>query len=560
MKKKSLKVTPFRWSTGLHFGFLTGLLFAGIGLFCLFSAGKALGPRTVMADNSGKNTVSTIPKGISIEGKDVSGMTAHEAEAVISDLLKAEGAKDVTLQASDKTITVKASDLGLETVNNDLISKAMHYGKKGNPAERFLNQKALQSGKGKDFKLSYGLKSDTARALLTARSADLSHPAVDNGLSLSNGVFTFVPGTSGSSLNIDPSLEDLETFFDQKWTTGSTSPVTIKLTTEEAKPRGSKEELSQVHDLLGSYTTEYQNSTNGRRINIQRAAALMNGKILYPGDSISFFQTVSPLSAANGYATAAAYSDGEVVNEEGGGVCQVSSTTYNAALLAELAIENRAAHSMPVHYVPLSFDAATAGSSDGTYALKDLEFKNNTSAPVYIEEVATDSALTVNIYGKETRPANRKVSFDNHLVSETPIKNKYKADPSLPAGILQKTKSGSTGYVYQLIKTVTIDNNVESTKVQNKSNYREVDAEYSVGVQSGDPAVTAALQDAVKSQDDTRIMAAIQQYTGVSVRPDTLYQTEQLKALKEVAEDNPDDEKAKKAYEDARNAVSGASQ
>ena len=532
----------------------------------LFLAGalllSAYGITSHITARAASNKVSTIPDGISIEGQDVSGMTEREAEEVISGIVQSEGTKTVTLTASGKTVSVTASDLGLEAVNTDLVKKAMNYGKKGNPAERFLNQKTLKSKKGKDFQISYGVNHEAAQACLTAHAAELSNPAKDNGLTHDNGVFTFVKGEAGSSLNVEKSIEDLDSYINKNWTTGSSDSgesAAVELTADKAEPRGSEKELAQVQDLLGTFTTDYSSSTASRKTNIQRAASLMNGKILYPGDSISFYQTVSPLSADNGYATAGAYKDGEVVNNEGGGVCQVSTTTYNAVLLAELSIENRAAHSLMVHYVKPSFDAATAGSSDGTYALKDLQFKNNLEAPVYIEELAGENTITVNIYGKETRPANRSISFDNHLVSETPIKNKYTADDTLPAGTLQKTKSGTTGYVYQMIKTVTVDGNVESTKVQNKSSYREVDAEYSVGVQSGDPAVTAALKSAVNSQDDSTIISAIQQYTGASVRPSTTYAEEKLRTLKDVAEKNPDDEKAQKAYNDAKSAADAAS-
>ena len=112
----------------------------------------------------------------------------------------------------------------------------------------------------------------------------------------------------------------------------------------------------------------------------------------------------------SGYAMAGSYLNGEVVDSMGGGICQVSTTLYNAVLRAELNVTERSPHSMTVHYVDLSEDAAIAG----TY--KDLKFVNSTEYPIYIEGYTTsDKKITFNIYGKETRDKNRTISFESHL-------------------------------------------------------------------------------------------------------------------------------------------------
>lgn len=95
------------------------------------------------------------------------------------------------------------------------------------------------------------------------------------------------------------------------------------------------------------------------------------------------YETVAPFTAENGYAMAGSYLNGEVVDSMGGGICQVSTTLYNAVLRAELEVVERSPHSMTVHYVELSEDAAIAG----TY--KDFKFKNSTDYPIYIEGYTT---------------------------------------------------------------------------------------------------------------------------------------------------------------------------
>lgn len=107
---------------------------------------------------------------------------------------------------------------------------------------------------------------------------------------------------------------------------------------------------------------------------------LIDGTLLYPGDEFSTYETVAPFSEANGYYMAGSYLNGKVVDSIGGGICQVSTTLYNAVLLAELDVTMRYNHSMVVSYVDPSADAAIAESSG-----KDFKFVNNTDYPIYIE-------------------------------------------------------------------------------------------------------------------------------------------------------------------------------
>ena len=140
------------------------------------------------------------------------------------------------------------------------------------------------------------------------------------------------------------------------------------------------------------------------------------------------YETVAPFTAENGYAMAGSYLNGEVVDSMGGGICQVSTTLYNAVLRAELEVVERSPHSMTVHYVELSEDAAIAG----TY--KDIKITNNYSTPIYIEGTTAGKTLTFTIYGKETRPSNRTLAFESETLSTTPSPTQEIQDPSLPAG------------------------------------------------------------------------------------------------------------------------------
>ena len=150
-----------------------------------------------------------------------------------------------------------------------------------------------------------------------------------------------------------------------------------------------------VKDLMGSFSTSYSSSSADRAKNVENGCSKINGTLLYPGDTLSAYALTAPYTIKNGYREAASYANGETVQSVGGGICQVSTTLYNAAIRAELRITQRNAHSMTVAYVEWSEDAAIAG----TY--KDFKFKNSSDAPVYIEAYTTDDKqLVFNIYGQ----------------------------------------------------------------------------------------------------------------------------------------------------------------
>ena len=190
----------------------------------------------------------------------------------------------------------------------------------------------------------------------------------------------------------------------------------------------------------------------------------------------------SRLPIANGYANAAAYENGQVVDSIGGGVCQISTTLYNAALLAEMEIVQRQNHSMIVTYVDPSNDAAIAG----TY--KDLKIKNPYDTPIYIEGYTSGKKLTFTIYGKETRPANRTVKY----VSETlkvmnPGEPILKVDPSLAPGAKVREQSAHTGMKSRLWKYVYVDGVETEKTILHTDTYNASKAVYRVG-----PEVPAA--------------------------------------------------------------------
>lgn len=156
---------------------------------------------------------------------------------------------------------------------------------------------------------------------------------------------------------------------------------------------------------LGSYTTRYAAGGN-RGANVANAASRINNKILLPGETFSFNQTVGKRTVANGFKTAPEYMNGQTVDGIGGGTCQVSTTLYSAVLYADLKIVKRSNHSMSVSYVPLGQDATV---TDGGL---DFQFMNDTEYPVKISSVTGGGKITVTLIG--TAPENEKTVKISH--------------------------------------------------------------------------------------------------------------------------------------------------
>lgn len=185
--------------------------------------------------------------------------------------------------------------------------------------------------------------------------------------------------------------------------------VTLGDTELQLIPSEIPEELAaDRYTLQGTCTTSYKGSSANRCNNVERAAANINMLILYPGQEISMNDAFLPRTAANGYREAGAYMNGRVIQAMGGGICQVSSTVYNAAMNSGLTVTERHPHSMPVHYLPLGQDAAISAGS------KDLKIRNDFDFPVLFETYTENKKLTVNIYTNALKTAG--ASFRLHAV------------------------------------------------------------------------------------------------------------------------------------------------
>jgi len=430
----------------------------------------------------------TIMKGIYIGDVDLSGLTYEQAVDKVKNYIdKISGGQIVLESVNENSTTVTAKDFGISWNDKDLIVDALSLGNKGNIIERYKEEKDLQNEK-KVYDLKLSFDRDSIVEIVEEQGRLYNIEAEAGEIKKEGGSFKISPGKAGYVVDVDSSVDNiLSEMADYK---GEKKLIGLKVI--EDNPFGDASDLEKVKDVIGSFTTSFSSSGAERSGNVTNGTNLVNGTLLMPGEQFSMYKTVSPFTEENGYFMAGSYLNGMVVESLGGGICQVSSTLYNAVIRAELQVDERFNHSMIVSYVPMSGDAAISGTS------KDFKFTNNTDYPVYIEGYTTqDKKVVFNIYGVETRPANRTLEFESVELSKTePVDEKIIADPGQPLGYVS-VQSPHIGYTGEYYKIVKVDGQEVERIRLNKSNYAASPRTATVGTATDNTAALAAVQSAM---------------------------------------------------------------
>lgn len=212
----------------------------------------------------------------------------------------------------------------------------------------------------------------------------------------------------------------------------------IALTRREPNITGADLANLGINRRLSSYTTRFKLGQDGRDTNISLAASAVRGKVLGIGEVFSLNAETGPRNRSTGYKESLIFSNGKVVPGVGGGVCQVSSTTYQAALRANLRIVDRQSHSMAVSYIEPGLDATTF------YPIVDLKFQNSRSGPILMWTEIRGNALTVSVFGSGAKP---HIGVSTVRKKTIPEKTRIVYDAKLPPGVRVAETAGSPGYI-----------------------------------------------------------------------------------------------------------------
>lgn len=238
----------------------------------------------------------------------------------------------------------------------------------------------------------------------------------------------------------------------------------IKLTITKPKVTLSQIGDEAFPDRLSIYTTRYDSSNVDRSTNLMIACQKINGKVILPGETFSYNKALGERTAKAGYRNGKIYAGGEVVDGLGGGICQISSTLYNAVLEGNLEVLERRNHQFTTAYIPVGRDATVV------YGVTDFRFKNTRKYPVRISASARNGIATVAIYGiKESEEYT--FSFSTKVISTVAPTVRYKEDSSLPVGTEKVIQKGANGQKTETYITKKLNGKVISTRLLSRDTY-----------------------------------------------------------------------------------------
>ncbi len=438
--------------------------------------------------------------GVYVDSIALGGKTEAEAQILVSEYVAELEKRNITLLTiGDNTVSITPADIGFSWNNPDVVEAAAAMGRKGNVIQRY---KALKDLENRDqvFEVEFSLDTALITDIITEKCSIFNMPAVDATMTRTDGEINVTEGQAGYVIDTSASVDIIYDYLQNDW---NKEDCTIALAVIEEEPRGNEEELSQLTDVLGTFSTDFSTSNKSRSSNVINGCKLISGSLVYPGEEFTTYAAVLPFTEDNGYFMAASYLNGQVVDSLGGGICQVSTTLYNAVLLAELEVTERHNHSMIVTYVDRSADAAIAESSG-----KDFKFINNLAHPIYIEGVTTpERTITFTIYGIDERPAGRTVEYVSEILERRePESEAVYPSAGHPVGYIS-IQSAHVGYRARLWKVVT-ENGVEVSREEvNSSSYMASPRSATVGIATDNPIVSEQITAAIATNNIDYIAA-----------------------------------------------------
>lgn len=409
--------------------------------------------------------INTIYKGVKIDGYSVENKTKEQALEFIKKTKEAEiQEKYMNLLYGGKIYKINLKQIGFSYEYDSAVSHAFTLGREGNFIKRLRDIKKLKTGLDIPLKSFYG--EDKIENISKNISREINIEPIDAKINFNKGKITVTDHTVGKKVV----LEDLVTLIDKN----IYELKDIEIPVKDIVPNLTKEFLSRINGVIGEYSTSFKGSSKGRIENIRLSAEAISNKLILPGQEFSYNNTTGPRTQESGYKEANVIIGGELTPGLGGGVCQTSTTMYNALLLADLTIIERSPHSIPARYVPYGQDAAVS------YGYLDLKFRNDFDFPIYTYSKITGNQIYIYIYG-DINTKNYQVKINPQIVETIQPKTETIYDGKLSPGEKINIQKGRTGYKVNTYKTIMKNGKVVSKKQITTDHYRKKDYIYKIG-------------------------------------------------------------------------------
>jgi vancomycin resistance protein YoaR len=410
-------------------------------------------------------SAATISKGVYVEDVSLGGKKLSEAESLLQEKYgQPVLSKNIHIQTNNNTYTLDFDKLKAKYNITEAVEEAFNYGKKKSFLENLFSK---ESRSPKNLKLEFTYDSKPIDDLIAKIEKETKKDAVNAKITSVNGVIKVTPEVEGIKLQKDQLKQAI---IDSIKAESSSQDINIIAPFEVSKPEVTSKILSTINTKISSFSTNFSTSIPERINNIELATKAVNGTTLLPGEEFSFNGTVGERTKARGYKEAGVIIGDKIESGLGGGICQVSSTLYNAVLTANLKVVERRNHSLPLGYVGKGLDATV------DWGNIDFKFKNSYDVPVYIEGYTKNKNLYFNLYSTKEAKTRTYHMFTEIIETLQPTV-KFVDDPNLPEGQTQVVKKPSIGYKVKVYKKIFENGQLIDTELVSSDNYRLVDGE-----------------------------------------------------------------------------------
>ncbi len=354
--------------------------------------------------------VDTIYSNVYVNDINIGGLTKEQAlETLESQVATILTERTITFRYDTLVYSREFSfaELGVSYDFESAVEEAYNFGRENSDLKQRYAEVMENKERGKYLDANWLFDDTKVDDCVQLICDDLDSDPVNSEYIYENGTITVTDSYPGFKVNKERTAEMARELLPIR------RAADVMIVVDQVAPEFTKSDFEFTSSTIGTYSSAYGSGNDDRITNLRVAASKLNEQVIMPGETFSTNDCFSPYDEASGYKYAGAYVNGELVEDIGGGVCQVSSALYNAALLAELEITERYNHSKKVGYMDYAYDATLAGD------VKDLKITNNTGYPVVILAGLENNSVAVSIVGYELHDSGRTLEFYNQKTNET---------------------------------------------------------------------------------------------------------------------------------------------
>ena len=467
---------------------------------------------------------SKIISGVKIEGIDVSGLSKDEAKAKIEAIYNEKKEKEIPIKYNEFESSINPSMIELNYNVEKAVDEAINIGRNNNIFINNYNILFTLIGK-KDINVEMTINEEATKKIIEDTGANLPGIVIESSYYIEGENLIITKGKEGIKIDTEQLLTKLKerlnditiqnNYIEIPVTTKTPEPIdvdkihseiykemqnayytkdpfeihpevegvdfnvdevkamiaaedkeeyTVKLTITKPTVTVNDIGTEAFPDKLGTFTTRYDERDTDRTTNLKLACKKLNNQVVLAGATFSYNSTLGERTIAAGYKNAKIYSNGQVVDGLGGGICQISSTLYNAVVDANLGIVERRNHQFVTSYVPAGKDATVV------YGMTDFKFKNTRKYPIKIVATAQNGIATISIYGNKEE-VEYDVTLEVKQLSTIPVTTQYVEDSSLPVGTEKVKQAGANGVKTETYLVKSLNGKVVSREVISRDTY-----------------------------------------------------------------------------------------